>query len=335
MKIYLYLFVCLHLFAVRVHSLIDGLYCGRESCYDLLNVTRESSKQEIVKAYRTLAKKYHPDMARTVEDKQLYTERFRAFANAYEILKDEETRMDYDRMLDNPQEYYTHYYRYYRHRYAPKVDVRLVLFIVISVISAIQYYSQYSNYNAAIDYLVTLPKYRIQAQEIARREGLLSNADTSKKTRGRKAISKQEEEAIIRQIVQQKLDIKGGYKKPSITRILWLQMLLLPYYLFLKLKWHIRWFFKFHLNKHELGDEEKLYLICCYLKINREQFDSLTEKEQDQLWAQQTWIKENFLEWKREKDEEQKKKLNESGRYKAYRRYMKSGGPGQITFDAD
>jgi len=30
-----------------------------------------------------------------------------------------------------------------------------------------------------------------------------------------------------------------------------------------------------------------------------------------------------------------KKKLSESGRYKAYRRYMKSGGPGQITFDAD
>ena len=114
------------------------------------------------------------------------------------------------------------------------MDVRLVLFILISVISAIQYYrfvfctphisrflqsvvfhSQYSNYNAAIDYLVTVPKYRIQAQEIARQEGLLSNADTSKKARGRKAISKQEEEAIIRQIVQQKLDIKGGYKKPS------------------------------------------------------------------------------------------------------------------------
>ncbi len=73
--------------------------------------------------------------------------------------------------------------------------------------------SQYSNYNTAINYFVTIPKYRIQAQEIARQEGLLG--ESSKKNRGRKAITKQEEENILRQIVEQKLDIKGGYKKPS------------------------------------------------------------------------------------------------------------------------
>jgi hypothetical protein len=28
-------------------------------------------------------------------------------------------------------------------------------------------------------------------------------------------MSKQEEEAILKQIVEQKLDLKGGYKKPS------------------------------------------------------------------------------------------------------------------------
>ncbi|CAF4394592.1 unnamed protein product, partial [Adineta steineri] len=61
-----------------------------------------------------------------------------------------------------------------------------------------------------------MPKYRIQAQEIARQEGLLGSpgGESSKKNRARKAISKQEEEAILRQIVEQKLDIKGGYKKP-------------------------------------------------------------------------------------------------------------------------
>ncbi len=74
------------------------------------------------------------------------------------------------------------------------------------------FFSQYSNYNTAINYLVTVPKYRIQAQEIARQEGLLS--DPTKKNRGKK-MNKQEEEAILKQIVEQKLDIKGGYKKPS------------------------------------------------------------------------------------------------------------------------
>lgn len=59
-----------------------------------------------------------------------------------------------------------------------------------------------------------MPRYRIQAQEIARQEGLLGSNDSSRKGRGKK-ISKQEEEAILKQIVEQKLDIKGGYKKPS------------------------------------------------------------------------------------------------------------------------
>jgi DnaJ family protein C protein 25 len=105
MNFYIYLILFLNLFIINVYSLINGLYCNRDNCYDLLNVTRTSTRQEIVKAYRTLAKKYHPDMAKTTNDKAKYTEIFRSFANAYEILKDEETRTDYDRMLDNPDQY--------------------------------------------------------------------------------------------------------------------------------------------------------------------------------------------------------------------------------------
>ena len=36
------------------------------------------------------------------------------------------------------EEYYSHYYRYYRRRVTPKVDVRLVIVVSISVISVIQ-----------------------------------------------------------------------------------------------------------------------------------------------------------------------------------------------------
>lgn len=41
-------------------------------------------------------------------------------------------------MLDNPDEMYYHYYQYYRRRYAPKVDVRIVITIIISLISLAQ-----------------------------------------------------------------------------------------------------------------------------------------------------------------------------------------------------
>ena len=104
MKLCIYLIFILTFRVVEIYSLIDGLYCGRDNCYDILDITREANKQEITKAYRSLAKKYHPDMAKTDADIEIFTEKFRALANAYEILKDEETRADYDRMLDNPEE---------------------------------------------------------------------------------------------------------------------------------------------------------------------------------------------------------------------------------------
>lgn len=59
----------------------------------------------------------------------------------YEILKDDEARVDYDYMLDHPEEHYRHYYHYYRRRMSPKVDVRLVIAVTISVISVFQYYT--------------------------------------------------------------------------------------------------------------------------------------------------------------------------------------------------
>ena len=70
-------------------------------------------------------------------------------------------------MVDNPDEYYAHYYRYYRRRTAPNVDVRLILAVMITLISGIQYYSSWEKYESAIKYLATIPKYRLKAVEIA------------------------------------------------------------------------------------------------------------------------------------------------------------------------
>ena len=71
-------------------------------------------------------------------------------------------------MLDHPEEMWSNYYRYYRRRMAPKVDVRIVIAVTITVISAVQYYSAWTNYEDAIKYLMTVPKYRIQATQIGK-----------------------------------------------------------------------------------------------------------------------------------------------------------------------
>ena len=114
-------------------NMVD-IYCGEQNCYDLLGVSRDADRREISKAYRRLAQKWHPDMFRTLEDKEVAEKKFMKIATAYETLRDEESRADYDYMLDHPEEMWRNYYRYYRRRVGPKVDVRYNISTVVSVL---------------------------------------------------------------------------------------------------------------------------------------------------------------------------------------------------------
>jgi curved DNA-binding protein len=63
--------------------------------YQILGVPRSASTEEIRKAYRKLAMKYHPD--RNPDDKQA-EERFKEINEAYQVLNDTQKRAHYDRL---------------------------------------------------------------------------------------------------------------------------------------------------------------------------------------------------------------------------------------------
>lgn len=62
--------------------------------YEVLGVPRDASQEDIKKAYRTLAKKYHPDVS--TEPKDVAEAKFKEISEAYEILSDPEKRKTYD-----------------------------------------------------------------------------------------------------------------------------------------------------------------------------------------------------------------------------------------------
>ena len=62
--------------------------------YEVLGVNRDSSEAEIKKAYRKLAREYHPDM--NPDNKEEATEKFKEVHEAYEVLGDQEKKSRYD-----------------------------------------------------------------------------------------------------------------------------------------------------------------------------------------------------------------------------------------------
>jgi molecular chaperone DnaJ len=73
-----------------------------KNLYSILGVDEDASQEELKKAYRKLAKKYHPD-ANPGDNKA--EEKFKEVSEAYDILGNEEKRAQYDQMRQGGGEF--------------------------------------------------------------------------------------------------------------------------------------------------------------------------------------------------------------------------------------
>jgi molecular chaperone DnaJ len=76
-------------FVTKINNIMS-----KKDYYDVLGVQKNASEQEIKKAFRNLAKKYHPD--KNPNDKEA-EEKFKEVNDAYETLSNGEKRSQYDR----------------------------------------------------------------------------------------------------------------------------------------------------------------------------------------------------------------------------------------------
>ena len=72
---------------------------AKRDYYEILGIGRDASQDDIKKAYRKMAVKFHPD--KNQGDKKA-EEKFKELGEAYEALSDEQKRAAYDQAADMP-----------------------------------------------------------------------------------------------------------------------------------------------------------------------------------------------------------------------------------------
>lgn len=76
---------------------------NRNTLYEILEVSENASSEVIEKAYKVLAKKYHPDLQKESQ-KQISEKKMKEINEAYEILGNDEKRKEYDIKLKQERE---------------------------------------------------------------------------------------------------------------------------------------------------------------------------------------------------------------------------------------
>ncbi|GAB4830939.1 Chaperone protein dnaJ 50 [Ancistrocladus abbreviatus] len=267
-----------------------SIYCDEDDCYDLLGVSQNANASEIKKAYYKLSLKYHPDKNPDPESRK----RFVKIANAYEILKDEATRQQYDYAIAHPEEVFYNTARYYQ-TYAYKTDPRPVLVCLLLALSAIQYLNQWTRYNQAIESVKKTPVYknRLRALELERSGGVANRKKSSKP-------DKKVEEDLSKEL---ELQIKGA-EKPSLWSLIAVRLVLLPYTLIKVMLWHACWAWRYQVKQAPYSWEDASYLTQRALGVPCEMWRNMDELTKEELVQRQLWVKGNresyFAEMRKE-----------------------------------
>ena len=306
--------------AASANTLDEDMYCGLDDCYDVLGLERPVTDKDVKKMYRKLSKLYHPDRN---PDKDAHA-MFLKIVVAYEVLGDTEARENYDYYLDHPEERWRNKYNYYRFKYAPKTDPRLVISGFVIVVTVIQYFSARQRYSHAMYCLRFDKRVLKKAQELAR-SSMVKKASNKRSSSSSKRPTKDQIDRAIDQILENSVEINGGFGKPSWRNTLAAWILFFPVTMYTVMRENARWFYLYTILKRPYEDADRTYLTKKRLVEHRmttgPAWMQMDEVERQRLIEKELWKPKNMATYKREINKELLEKRG--GRYKKYLRYMK------------
>ncbi|KAK7280191.1 hypothetical protein RJT34_25253 [Clitoria ternatea] len=273
-----------------------AIYCDEDDCYDLLGVSQSANASEIKKAYYKLSLKHHPDKNPDPESRKLFVK----IANAYEILKDEATREQYDYAIAHPEEVFYNTARYYKAYYGHKTDTRAVLVGLLLILSGFQYLNQSSRYKQAVAMVKKTPAYKnkLRALELERSGGI-----TNKKRIPKNMDKKMEED------LSKELDLQiTGTERPSVWKLVGVRFVLLPYTLGKLLLWSGCWFWRYRVKKYPYSWEDASYLTQRSLGIPHDRWATIDEATKEDLVLRRLWEKSNMERYVTEMRKESKRR---------------------------
>lgn len=273
-----------------------AIYCDEDDCYDLLGVTQNANASEIKKAYYKLSLKHHPDKNPDPESRKLFVK----IANAYEILKDEATREQYDYAIAHPEEVFYNTARYYHAYYGHKTDTRAVLVGLLLILSGFQYLNQWTRFNQAVEMVKKTPAYknRLRALELERSGG------TTNKKKTNKQMNKKIEEDLGKEL---ELQIKGA-ERPSFWDLLGVRFILLPYTVGKLLLWSGCWFWRYKVKKAPYCWEDASYLTRRSLGVPLDAWGNIDDSTREDLVKRRLWEKANLESYMTEMRKESKRR---------------------------
>jgi len=283
-------------------------YCESDDCYHLLGVGEDAGPLTIKRAYRKLAAEWHPDRNPDPNAKL----KFQKYANAYEVLSNSEMRANYDYLMANPHEFPGFFSRYSQARYAPKSDLRTVIFVLLSTATLAQWlYLQQSRkeklaaikssqvYQERVRQLVlskkvSTVKARPSAQgRVNAFSGAGSAKTASKSKKGDKAFETMAESELL-------IEIEHELPQPFRWQSSAFVVAILSPVLFHKWVWHsLRWAIKFHVLAIPPDAAECTALTARALGYDINEFEGLDENERLELKQLQLWIPSNLAAYER------------------------------------